>query len=72
MSMGRKKGLVDRWWSHYKCLAGLRVGGNRVDFMTLGMHVTKSQKEEPEIGVAGESSDFKQDRKIHSSEMVIR
>jgi hypothetical protein len=36
------------------------------------MHVTKSQKEEPEIGVAGESSDFKQDRKIHSSEMVIR
>jgi hypothetical protein len=58
--------------SHYKCLAGLRVGGNRVDFMTLGMHVTKSQKEEPEIGVAGESSDFKQDRKIHSSEMVIR
>ena len=54
---------------------GVKVGGNRVpphDLMTLGMHVTKSQKEEPEIGVAGKSSDFKQDRKIRSSEMVIR
>ena len=51
---------------------GRRISRPASRFMTLGMHVTKSQKEEPEIGVAGKSSDFKQDRKIHSSEMVIR